>query len=76
MLNRLHAIGTAGILAAALSTPAFAQSTSTGMSHDTMRHTPTSSDSMKHPATMSHDTMGNSSMSHDTMKHDTMSKSQ
>jgi pentapeptide MXKDX repeat protein len=76
MLDRLPTIATAAILAATLSVPAFAQSTSTGMSHDTMKHSAMSSDSMKHHATMSHDSMGNSSMSHDTMKHDTMSKSQ
>jgi pentapeptide MXKDX repeat protein len=76
MLNRLPAIACAAILAAALSVPAFAQSTSTGMSHDTMKHSATSSDSMKHHATMSHDTMGKDTMSHDTMKHDTTPKSQ
>ena len=77
MLNRLPAIATAAILAVALSAPAFAQTTSPEMSHDTMKkHTAMSSDSMKHHDTMSHDTTGKNAMSHDTMKHETTPKSQ
>lgn len=82
MLYRLPTITAVATLVASLSAPAFAQSTSAPMSHDTMGHPAMSSNSsMGHHDTMSHNSVGKDSMSHDAwssapMSHDTMRKSQ